>query len=326
MAMPQVDYEHARQQLKKACHRYSVIKSTEFSSLSGETSIKPSSFFFQRALYSETAGSGFFPWIACKYAYLFDKIAELNKVYPFGESDRYASIYPACEHKIKFLDEFCPEIHAVQDMRWNEIVLDRINVLNGLLLFIMVDQNKEPDFEERWKTYAADKAEDYVCLTDEPVSIQIYKSLMKLDSLIRFVGTLPQYNESSGYVLKAFNSWHPVFENYRKCLVAEEFDAILSDDNLSAEEAVNTVALQLKNPITSELLAINQQSETERFLKKLCLILVAVGIGILPTLLLVSKRLYNTGGTSINFFKSLSQNLAEDIEDVASQLTPPKPQ
>lgn len=153
----------------------------------------------------------------------------------------------------------------------------------------MVDQNKELDFEEQWKTYAADKAEGYICLKNEPISVQIYKSLMKLDSLIRFVDTLPQYNESSGYVLKAFNSWHPVFENYRKQLVANEFEAILSDDKLSAEEAVKTVALQLKNPITSKLLKINEQSETECFLKKLCLILVVVGIGVIPTLLLASK-------------------------------------
>ncbi|MGL6028454.1 MAG: hypothetical protein ACRC0M_01550, partial [Legionella sp.] len=249
--MPQIDYENARQKLKIACHRYSMIKTTQFSSLSGESPIKPSSFFFQRALYSETAGNGFLYWIACKYAYLFDRIADLNQIvtHRSGDIKRYADIYPACEHKIKFLDDFCAEAQEAQDMRWNEIVLDRINVLIGLLLFIMVDQNKESDFEEQWKTYAAGKAENYVCLKDEPISVQTYKSLMKLDSLIRFVDTLPQYNERSGYVLKAFNSWHPVFENYRKHLVADEFEAILSDDQLSAEEAVKAVALQLKNPI-----------------------------------------------------------------------------
>lgn len=330
MTMPQIDYENARQKLKTACHRYSINKAGDLSCLYGESPIKPSSLFFQRAVYYKTAGNGFLYWIACKYAYLFDRIADLNQIvaHRSGYIHRYANIYPACEHKIKFLDDLCTEVQEVQeeDIKTNEIVLDRINVLIGLLLFIMVDQNKEPDFEEDWKTYAAGKAEGYVCLKDDPISVQTYKSLMKLDSLIRFVDTLPQYNERSGYVLNAFNSWHRVFENYRKQLVADEFETILSDDKLSAEEAVKAVALQLKNPITSELLAINQQSETECFLKKLCLILVVVGIGVIPTLLLASKRLIQTGGTSINFFKSLSQNLAEDIEDVASQLPPSKPQ
>lgn len=76
--MPQIDYENARQKLKTACHRYSMIKEGDLSCLTGESPIKPSSFFFQRALYSETADDGFFDWIACKYAYLFDQIADLN--------------------------------------------------------------------------------------------------------------------------------------------------------------------------------------------------------------------------------------------------------
>lgn len=330
MVMPQIDYDHARERLKKACQHYSLHKERQLWSLVGVSRETSDSFFYERALGTETSGIGFLCWISCKYAYLFEQIALLNTKFNFrGNSsgiNYYEMIYPPCKNKIIFYDDALWDTQQNRDMTDSQILLDKLNVLNGLLLFIMVDQNKEPDFEERWDKYRVDANEHHICLGSDPISVQLYKSLMKLKSLISFVSTLPEYSQQSSYVLREFNTWLPTLENYRKGLVAEEFDSILSDDKLSAEEALNAVALQLKNPITSELLAINQQSETECFLKRLCVILVLVGIGVLPTLLLASKRLYDTGGTSINFFKSLSQNLVEDIEDVTSHLTPSKPQ
>lgn len=76
------------------------------------------------------------------------------------------------------------------------------------------------------------------------------------------------------------------------------------------------------NPLIATLLEKNHQSDTEYQLKMLSVLLIAVGIGIIPTVCLAAKRLYDSGGTSMNFFKPLSQNLYEEIEQATAGMQP----
>lgn len=95
---------------------------------------------------------------------------------------------------------------------------------------------------------------------------------------------------------------------------------IVNNKTLSDKQAVKAFASRLENPVTLEILAESRQSQTEHFLKVLSVVLIAVGIGIIPTLILSAKRLYDSGGSSINFFKPLSKNLCEDAVDITSNI------
>jgi hypothetical protein len=326
--MTQINYTHARQRLKKACQRYSFHKQVQLWALTAESPITPSFTFYSRALGAEKPGRGFTDWIACKYAFLFDEITLLNKKGAFRATRfcYYEDNYPPCRKKTIFFDVSILDNDPNFVLSVNQLLLDNLNVLNGLLLFIMVDENKEPDFEQKWNKYKTDNNDDYVCSDSDPISVQIYKSLMKLKSLISFVDTLPEYRPQSSFLIREFNTWLPTIESYRKGLAVEELETILDDATLSDEDAIKAVALQIKNPITSELLEKNQQSDTEYMLKVLSLILVIVLIGVIPTVCLATKRLINTGGTSINFFKPLSKNLSEDIDSVTADILLSNPQ
>jgi hypothetical protein len=52
----------------------------------------------------------------------------------------------------------------------------------------------------------------------------------------------------------------------------------------------------------------------------LSVISICIGLGVFTTLGLVCKRLYDSGGRSINFFKPLSQNLYETLNSTVSEL------
>lgn len=99
--MPQINYTHARQRLKKACHRYSIHKHIQLGNLTAESPIAPSFTFYSRALGAEKPGRGFTDWIACKYAYLFDQIADLNKKENYRSSGAcyYEDNYPPLQKK-----------------------------------------------------------------------------------------------------------------------------------------------------------------------------------------------------------------------------------
>ena len=114
----------------------------------------------------------------------------------------------------------------------------------------------------------------------------------------------------------------PVFDSYLKKLAAQELKDILDDTSLEDNEAIEQVEFQLKNHSTLALLNKNNQSASEQNLKLLSVIAVLIGVGIFTTLALVAKRLYDSGGTSINFFKPLSTNLCEDLEHITQSTNP----
>ena len=318
-----MNYTTARESLNQAFKRYIAHKKNQLSTLAAESPMIPTSMFYERALGTEEPSPGFTSWVSCKYAYLFDEIAELNRVEDFRDTGTayYEENYLPSRGKtnfyceLRFRGEVAPRLNSPR-------LLDRLNLLVGLVLFIMIDENKEQDFELRWNEYNNKNGGNYVCLDNDPVSVNIHKELMKLQSLISFIDTLPEYRFKNGYLLKYLNDSLPTFESYRKYLAVQELKEILDDVSLNDEDAVKKVALQLKNPITVELLEKNQQSDTEYMLKVLSLVLVAVLIGVIPTICLASKRLYDTGGSSINFFKPLSKNLCEDVENITADISP----
>ncbi len=158
-----------------------------------------------------------------------------------------------------------------------------------------------------------------------PLSTQISDALKNFNSLIDFANTLPEYQLKDRCYWLSFrlNKALPVFDSYLKGITVRELKCILDDSNLSDKEAMQAVELQLNDKVTSEILTKNIQSQSELYLKVLSVVSILIGVGIFTTLALVFKRLYDSHGTSINFFKPLSQNLYEDIEQVTTNVAMP---
>lgn len=153
-----------------------------------------------------------------------------------------------------------------------------------------------------------------------PLSTQISDALKNFKSLIDFAKTLPEYQENDNCYWLGFcvNESLPIFDSYLKGITARELKSILDDPDLSDEEAIRAVELRLNDEATREILTKNIQSQSEHYLKVLSVVSILIGVGIFTTLGLVFKRLYDSNGTSINFFKPLSENLYEDMEQVTS--------
>ena len=156
-----------------------------------------------------------------------------------------------------------------------------------------------------------------------PLSIQIYNTLKNFKSLFDCIDTLPDKGskhrcDELGLLI---NESYPIFEGYIKGIAVKELKATLNDASLSDEDAIKAIELQLKNPTTMEILTKNRQSQSEHILKVLSVVSILIGVGIFSTLGLVFKRLYDSGGTSINFFKPLSKNLFEDAETITANIS-----
>lgn len=164
---------------------------------------------------------------------------------------------------------------------------------------------------------------DLKSLCGTPLSIQIYKTLENFKLRARFAQSIMEKTTRRldiSDLCRALEEATPFFEGYLKGVAVKELKATLENPDLDDNAAVKAVEEQLKNGVTIELLKKNRQSQQEKDLKFLSLISICIGIGIFTTLGLVFKRLYDSGGTSINFFKPLSQNLYETIESITTEL------
>jgi hypothetical protein len=192
------------------------------------------------------------------------------------------------------------------------------------IIEITAKRGHTPDFNKKLAEYRAKNKSYYTCLVSDPLSVQIYTALKNFKSLVDFIEQLPNY--FSGVDARHFSElcqrtrgfYVIAFESYLKGIAVQELKATLDDASLSNEEAIKKVELQLKNKTTIDLLTKNNQSQSEYILKVLSVVSILIGIGIFPTLGLAFKRLYDTGGTSINFFKPLSEDLFEDAKNITA--------
>ncbi|MCC5792610.1 MAG: hypothetical protein JJT82_08410 [Legionellaceae bacterium] len=311
-------YKKARDMLEQICERYVAHNESQLNALPEISYALIHGDFSFNTVYPR---SGFCGWVAYEYVGLFNCIRGLRM--PVSNADQDA--YTDCISKHAF---FPFEGRTVNPHYFNErnyvapsLFIDRLNALYQLMQQTMININKESDFNQKFEEYKSkNEINDLYPECDKP-SVQAYKALINLKALIGFVNTLPQYH-SKGIrsVAHYFNRLLPTFEGYIKGIAVQELQNVLNDATLNDEEAVKLFASQLENPSTVEILEKTRQSQIEHLLKVFSVALIAVGIGVIPTLFLAAKRLYNTGGTSINFFKPLSKNLCEDSNVIASDI------
>ncbi len=327
--MSKVSYSQARAQLKKVCAGYLSHKKNQLDSLMGSSrSIPEFTFFYQALAGRGKPQRGFNDWVRCKYFHILAEIfwearplvaslSDGKKKYMYTISG-YRQVWleiGEAYYPYGYLKSF-QEKHDALDQHDPQLVLHNLKALIGLLNAIMVDCDKGySQLKEQSYIY---KANDYTYPADAPLSLQIEKTLKEFMALTRFIANIPVYQDdlSFSYLSICLEKAYPIFETYLKYIAVQELETILNDSSLNDEEALSRVKTQIGSGFTLELLERNRQSASEQRLKLLSVISICLGIGIFTTLGLVMKRLYDSGGSSINFFKPLSKNVCEDVEEI----------
>lgn len=314
------NFVEARKKLINACEGYIKHNQRELDGLKAISHVNPAYTFFQEALDKYEPDLGFRDWICCQYFDLLKCILfSFNGCHdPYNYYCHYS--YPFNEMKWWFQSDMYDEYYEEFDQSNPAIVLHNLRALFNLLNFHM---EKSISQLEQKKIALDYKENDLSNFSEACLSIQIYKTLENLKLRAPFAESIMEKSFQTGFLLdvyKTIEEASPVYEGYLKGVAVKELKATLENPALNDREAIKAVEEQLKNGITLELLSKNRQSQRERDLKFLSIISICIGIGVFTTLGLVCKRLYDSGGTSINFFKPLSQNLYETIESITEDL------
>ena len=328
-SMSQISHTQARNMLRHACARYIGHKEGQLNKLIGESSSIPKAVFFLDALNKSAPKPGFNDWVRCCHYALLESIFEMSSTYRLGT---YIIGQLSIETEGGKHQPFKPmKLYGPNDENLDhndpDLVLYNLGVLIDLLNFIMNGNERNCDNQYDWAQIKLNlnfQESDYAYSDDAPMSLKISQTLKHFHALVALIETLPNYQSNFAlFCIKArLGRSTPVFDSYLKKLAAQELNAILENSSLGDNEAVEQVEFQLKNYSTLALLNKNNQSASEQNLKLLSVIAVLIGVGIFTTLVLAAKRLYDTGGTSINFFKPLSTNLCEDLEHITQSTKP----
>ena len=314
------NFLEARKTLLKACEGYIEHNQHELNHLKAQGHGYPPIFYSVFSdTYTNEPALGFNNWVCCEYYYLLTGILG-----PFKYTDSPYCYFKGGEYRYPFeeMKWWRGDYNVNYDQTVPETVLHNLNALFNVLNFHM--EKKFPDLAQK-KIALNYHENDLTALRDAPLSTRIYKTFENLKLRANFAKSIMKNKGWLESVCNALENDTPVFEGYIKGVAVRELRVTLKNSDLEAKEAIKCVEEQLKKGITIELLKKNRQSETEKNLKLLSVIFIFAGIGIFTTLGLVFKRLYDSGGTSINFFKPLSQNLCEDIEGLTSDWTEEEP-
>ena len=317
------NFVEARKKLIHACEGYIKHNQQELDGLKAVSPEKDELTFFEGVLNKSKPDPGFRDWICCQYYnqlwLILDSFMGRKNCYGYYRYGYYGTAYPFEE--IKWWRESETRYYEKEvDHTAPETVLHNLRALLNLVNFHM--EQKIPLLEQK-KINLDYKENDLSTFNKAPLSIKIYKTLENLKLRARFAESILDKDDQTRFlplIYRSLEEASPVYEGYLKGVAVSELSAILKSSNLNGKEAIQAVEEQLKNGITLELLNKNRQSKIERDLKFLSLISIFIGIGVFTTLGLVCKRLYDSGGTSINFFKPLSQNLYETIESIATDI------
>lgn len=321
--MAQISPNQARNMLRQACTRYVRHKEGQLNQLIGESLYEPEDVSFIEILGKDAPEPGFNDWVLCCYYYF------LQNIFLMSSTPGYTTYLKGqlfidteagkCQH-LKPMKLYGPYEEPLNHHD-PDLVLYNLGVLVELLHLFMSKNQRDCPHYGNWAEIKLNKQfqeSDYTYSDDAPRSLKINQTLKHFRALFALIETLPHY-QSNLYlysIRKRLERYAPVFDSYLKKLVAQELNEILENPALGDNQALELVAVHLNHPTTSALLHKNNQSDSEQKLKLLSVISILIGVGLLTTLALVAKRLYDTGGSSINFFKPLSTNLCEDIEQI----------
>ena len=321
--MSPISHKQARSMLRLACSRYISHKEGQLSKLIGESPYLPKAIFFREVLGKDAPLAGFNDWVRCCYYSILEDIFSISSKHELATyitDELYIENENGEQQRLPQM-----KLYGAEDSNLNQnrpaLVLYDLGLLVDLLNFIMRDNESGLG---QLKVNGDYKESDYEYSDDAPCSLKISQTLKHLGALAAFIETLPNYQSNFHLfcISARLGRSAAVFDSYLKKLAAQELKDTLENTSLDDNEAIDQVEFQLKNHSTLALLNKNNQSASEQNLKLLSVIAILIGVGIFTTLALVAKRLYDSGGTSINFFKPLSTNLCEDLEHITQSTNP----
>lgn len=335
--MTNISPARARLMLRDACERYMIHNEQKMGAL---FAINRDPYdvhgYFSPALMQFGPRPGFGDWFACE---IYEITEDIFRLHSHAGEFMYSlmEVIPLEEMPINWETEQ----ERISNLPYDEMMAARdsdlpdqsipTNVLRNLTslitIFNVVMTNEKFNnrfyFDSQFEAYKTNHPyhTSYLINDNDSISIKIYKTIQNLKFLIQFVEQLPDFQGRTKYINSHLTAIEPVIEDYLKGIIAKELLASLNS-SLTDKQSISEVESQLNNNFTMEILSKNHQSKSEHNLKLLSVISILIGVGIFTTLGLVFKRLYDSGGTSINFFKPLSQNFQEEITDVTSNVVP----
>lgn len=321
--MTRVSTKQARQALKKVCQNYVRHNQAQLARLQSDPNLYKNYIPYQLKFFSRSRrmipmrnfNPGFENWMSCVYAFLFDETS-------FWRSTHYYK-YADIDQGFRWSNTFIPRDAFLQRHNRSDNEPLPLLLLNGLqhlcdfMTDTLVKKGKVEHFVERWASFHSENYDNPLFQEHALISIKIYLKLMQVRSLLQFTAGLRLYKEeSTDHLVPFLDTVIPTLERFIKGAVVQDLQAILDDAELSDEKALELVGAHINDPMVRSILEKNLQSKAEHILKVLSVILIAVGIGIIPTVILASKRLYDSGGKSINFFKPLAKQVEGDIEGI----------
>ncbi len=321
--MYNINHKEARVLLTNACERYVSHKKGQLDEIIAKSYSYPP--FFYEALGRGEPRQGFTDFARYEYHEMLKSILRVSRSGKDMRLYQRGSLNFPTEIKEKYYIgrlKSHRETHANLDQSDPQLMLSNLKVLTGIFKCVIAED------ELRFNSNNLNLNQPNDCNEAEPLSLRIDQTLNNLKALCKLAKTLPCYlsNERSKDEMDDLR-WHldkasSTFESLIKSIIVGELKSILDDKSLSDKDALEGFERHLKNGRTLDILGKNLQSESEQRWKLYSVIGIVFGIGILTTLGLVAKRFYDSGYTSINFFKPLGQNLIEDIEAVTANISP----
>jgi hypothetical protein len=317
-----LDYDDAKLKIMKTCHYYIYHNKQQLKKLIGKSSTIVGDV--------DNEGSGIKNWFNYHYAHFKRKLSRI-------ESKDAPQIW---QEKTRKYDD--------KTRKKNDdpkLVLQRLKLVIQLLNGFFEESKKNNPESKVFQTVinkSGFREKDFKYNKGAPISTKLYLSVQHISALSGLLFKLANNHVSgNGSQISIFkedndnvkrlsmtasnfrdlrdhvnNYFHPEFNGFLKYIAVKELIDTLNTPNLTEQKQLKCFESQINRGCTQDILYKNRQSQTEYYLKILSIISIFIGVGIFTTLGLTIKRLYDTGGTSINFFKPLTVDLSEDANSI----------
>jgi small GTP-binding protein len=150
---------------------------------------------------------------------------------------------------------------------------------------------------------------DHSVNADAPSTIKTAAAINELQSVLSFYKRYnPPLLTTEKKAIDRLQQMLPTLQGATKLFSAKELVGSLNNDT-NPSDAINKFNELL--PAYDPVFNYNRQSTLEKGLKIAAVISILIGVGIIPTIVLAAKRLYDSGGKSVNFFQPLSVQIRD---------------
>lgn len=277
--------------------------------------------------------TGFDRWIGLM---LYKSVTNLNEINPnpLRTSEVRYNQASAAE-RATYVNRRDLFLNSTSNVSWEAQTNPKL-LLENLESLIKEIENVITTVEEKNNFGIAKQTRDNYCKShpqssinkNDPFSLQIQTALQKINAQIDYILFMAKAGDDKSKIFR-FEGKHTrdrliprcielqdtittittSLNDYLKKILVEDIKNILEQqDDRTAANALTAVYELVSKEETAEILKKNSQSDWEFYFK------IFACATIVPGVVLAAKRLYDSGGTSINFFKPLSENLLDEAQ------------